>query len=136
MFLDRPLVGVGPGTFSAVYMTYKDRTDEAFPQWARLGNESFGQAHNDHVQILAETGLPGYLIFLAALLLLASLSWRRGETSTDPRERFVRTFAFPAAAAFALLALAQFPMQLTAPMVPAIYLSALCFAWTEPDEGD
>lgn len=134
MFLDRPLLGVGPGTFSAIYMTYKDRTDEAFPQWARLGNESFGQAHNDHAQILAETGLPGYLIFLAALLLLASLSWRRGETSIDPRARFVRTFAFPAAAAFALLALAQFPLQLTSPMVPVIYLAGLCFAWTELDE--
>lgn len=135
MFLDRPLVGVGPGTFSALYMTYKERTDQAFPQWVRLGNESFAQAHNDHAQVLAETGLPGYLIFLAALALLASITLRRRGDVSDPRARFARTFALPAAAAFAVLALAQFPLQLTAPMVPAIYLAALCFAWTETDES-
>lgn len=133
MFLDRPLVGMGPGSFSAMFMTYKLKTDEKYPQWVRLGNESFGQVHNDHMQVLAETGLPGYLLFLTALVLLALVSLRRNGTADpeDPRIQFARTFAFPAAVSFAVLALAQFPLQLTAPMVPAIYLAALCFAWTD-----
>lgn len=132
MFLDRPLVGVGPGSFSAMYMTYKLQTDEKYPQWLRLGNESFGQVHNDHMQVLAETGLPGYLMFLAALALLALVSLRRNDAADpdDPRTQFARIFALPAAVSFGVLALAQFPLQLTAPMVPAIYLAALCFAWT------
>lgn len=133
MFLDRPLVGVGPGSFSALYMSYKLRTDEAFPQWIRLGNENFGQVHNDHLQVLAETGLPGYAIFVTGLALLAAITFRRGEPP-DERARFARTFAFPAAVAFAVLALAQFPLQLTAPMVPALFLGALCFAWSAPHE--
>lgn len=132
MFRDRPLVGVGPGSFSAMYMTYKLRIDDRYPQWVRLGNESFGQVHNDHMQVLAETGLPGYLIFLAALVLLAMVSLRRNDDTDpeDPRTQFARIFALPAAVSFAVLALAQFPLQLTAPMVPAVYLAALCFAWT------
>ncbi len=131
MFADRPLLGIGPGSFSALYMSYKNDIDEKYPQWVRLSNESFGQAHNDHLQILAETGLPGYLIFIAALVVLALISFRRTDATedADPKVQFARIFAFPAAGCFAVLALAQFPMQLTAPMVPALYLAALCFAW-------
>lgn len=134
MFLDRPFVGVGPGSFSALYMTAKLETDAAFPQWIRVGAEPFSQVHNDHLQLLAETGLPGYAIFIAALVLLAAISFRRDEPP-DERARFARTFAFPAAVTFAMLALAQFPLQLTAPMVPALFLGALCFAWTDRDES-
>jgi O-antigen ligase len=135
MFLDRPLVGVGPGSFSAMYMTYKLRTDEAFPQWIREGSESFGQAHNDHLQVLAETGVPGYAIFLTALVLLGAITFRRRGDASDERVRFARTLAFPAAAGFGVLALAMFPLQLTAPMVPALFLAALCFAWANPNEA-
>ncbi|HYC60587.1 MAG TPA: O-antigen ligase family protein [Thermoanaerobaculia bacterium] len=134
MFLDRPLVGVGPGGFSALYMTAKLETDAAYPQWIRVGADSFSQVHNDHLQVLAETGLPGYAIFIAALGLLGAITFRRGEVA-DERVRFARTFAFPAAVSFAMLTLAQFPLQLTAPMVPALYLGALCFAWTAGDES-
>jgi hypothetical protein len=114
-------------------MPYKLRTiDEKYPQWVRLGNESFGQVHNDHLQVLAETGAPGYLLFLTALVMLGMVSLRRTAID-DPRTQFARLFALPAAVTFAVLALAQFPMQLTAPMVPAIYLAALCFAWTHDE---
>lgn len=135
MFRDHPLVGVGPHSFSAMYMTYKLRVDERHPQWVRLSNESFGEVHNDHLQVLAETGVPGYLLFLSALALLASISFRR-RGATDQGGRFARVFALPAAVSFGVLTLAQFPMQLTAPMVPALYLSALCFAWTDENARD
>lgn len=133
MFRDRPLLGVGPGVFAARYMPYKLRIDADHPDWIRVGNQNFGEVHNDHLQLLAETGVPGYLIFLAALVILSRLSFlRRGEMA--PRARFVRSFAFPAAAAFAALGLAHFPMQLTSTMMPAVFLAALCFAWTDADE--
>lgn len=138
MFREHPVVGVGPGSFSSLYMKYKPRVDERHPQWVRLGNDPFAQVHNDHVQVLAETGVPGYLLFLGALVLLASISFRRRD-ATDLRPKFARVVALPAAVAFGVLALAHFPMQLTAPMVPAIYLAALCFAWIDegvPDESD
>jgi O-antigen ligase len=138
MFRQHPLTGVGPGTFSAVYMSAKLQTDIDHPAWIRDGNEAFGQVHNDHLQVLAETGLPGYALFLTALVLLGAITFRRVEISDqppDPRVRFARTLAFPAAFAFATLTVAQFPLQLTAPMVPAVYLAALCFAWTAPDES-
>jgi O-antigen ligase len=133
MFRGRPLVGVGPGVFGTQFMTYKLALDADHPNWIRVGNQNFGEVHNDHLQLLAETGLPGYLLFVAALALLARLSFARREVITE-RIRFARTFALPAAASFAVLALAHFPMQLTSTMVPAVFLAALAFAWMEPDE--
>jgi O-antigen ligase len=135
MFRERPLVGVGPGVFRALYMPYKLRLDAAHPQWIRLGNQSFGQVHNDHLQLLAETGVPGYLLFLAALVFLARLSFR-GRTQPSERTRFVTAFAFPNVAALFVLALAHFPLQLTSHVVPALYLSAICIAWKDSDAGD
>jgi O-antigen ligase len=132
MFRERPLVGVGPGSFSAMYMTEKLKAEEAHPQWIRSQSPMFAQVHNDHLQVLAETGLPGSLLFLGALVLLAAVSFRT-PALPDERVRFARLFAFPAALTFAVLALAQFPMQLTAPMVACVYLAALCFTWTGPD---
>jgi O-antigen ligase len=132
MFRERPLAGVGPGSFSALYMTEKLKAEEAHPQWIRSQSPMFAQVHNDHLQVLAETGLPGSLLFLGALVLLAAISFRAPATP-DERVRFARLFAFPAALTFAVLALAQFPMQLTSPMVADVYLAALCFTWTGPD---
>jgi O-antigen ligase len=132
MFRDRPLLGVGPGVFRALYMPYRFRIDAEHPQWIRMGNQSFGQVHNDHLQLLAETGLPGYLLFLVAMVFVARLSFTRGD-ETSPRARFVTAYAFPGVIALFVLALAHFPLQLTSHVVPAAYLSALCLSWKDPD---
>lgn len=133
MFAERPLTGVGPGTFGALYMPYRVSLDERYPQWIQFNRFNFSEAHNDHLQILAETGIPGYALFLTSLVLLARLSFRRTRDA-DPRHAFAQTFGFPAAAAFFVLCLAHFPLQLTSTIVPALYLAALCFAWTTADE--
>jgi O-antigen ligase len=132
MFRERPLLGVGPGVFRALYMPYKLRIDPEHPQWIRLGNQSFGQVHNDHLQLLAETGLPGYLIFLTALVFVARLSFAHRDEH-ESRTRFVTAFAFPGVIALFVLALAHFPLQLTSHIVPAAYLAALCVAWKDAD---
>jgi len=56
-------------------------------------------------------------------------------TRVTGRELFVQRFALPAAASFFVLAFAHFPMQLTWTIAPAVYLSALCFAWTDVNEA-
>ena len=134
MFREHPLTGVGPGSFAALYMSHKERMDTVRPQWIRMSNENYGEVHNDHLQLLAETGLPGYALYVAALLLLVHLSVRRngdGNAGDEPGARFARLFGLPAAVAFAVLTLAQFPMQLTAPMVSALYFAALALTWRE-----
>jgi probable O-glycosylation ligase (exosortase A-associated) len=55
VFLDYPVTGVGPANLEAVFFRYAPNT------------ERFRVSHNAYLQLLAECGLPGLLLFLAAL---------------------------------------------------------------------
>lgn len=128
MFGDHPLTGVGPGGYAARYMSYKLAGDERHPEWMTMGNVNFGEAHNDHLQLLAEAGLPGYALFLVIAARVALLSVRVRKRSEETAV-FVRMFALPAVAGFSVAALAQFPMHLTATSSVAVFTAALCHAW-------
>jgi O-antigen ligase len=134
MFRERPLLGAGPGNYEGRYMRYKLAVDERFPQWIRPMNANFGEAHNDHVQLLAESGLPGYLLYLAALAYVASLSFRTKRANSQ-RAEFARVFALPAVIGFTVVGLAQFPLYLTVVTSTAIFAAALAHTWSV-DEGD
>lgn len=127
--LDHPVTGLGPGTFGWAYFDYRQRAEERFPMLKRSQSRmfNFSEAHNDHLQVLAQTGIPGLLLFAATLLFLARQSFRA--TRDDDASRFVRYLSLPLAAAFAVLALAQFPLELTAPMHTVLYFVAASIAW-------
>lgn len=55
--LDRPLLGSGPGTFHLAFQEHRPPGLRAY----------VNVAHNDYVQVAVETGVPGLLLFLAAL---------------------------------------------------------------------
>jgi hypothetical protein len=129
MFRERPLMGVGPGNFEAHYMSYKLAADERYPQWIKLGNRNFGEVHNDHLQLLAEGGLPAYALFLTALGHIVALSFRRSPVH-GARAQYVRIFALPAVVGFAAVALGQFPLHLTATMSTSLFAVALAYAWS------
>jgi hypothetical protein len=133
MFLEHPLTGVGPGGYAARYMSYKLAGDELHPQWMQLGNFNFGEAHNDHLQLLAEAGLPGLALFVTVLARVALLSLR-GRGSGE-EGAFVRLFALPAATGLGIASLAQFPLYLTASSSAAVFAAALCFAWGDDEAG-
>jgi probable O-glycosylation ligase (exosortase A-associated) len=54
MWSDHPITGVGPRNFTLLYRRYSN-TDEVHV------------AHNSYLQMLAETGLPGFLLFVSLL---------------------------------------------------------------------
>jgi O-antigen ligase len=131
MFLERPLVGQGPGGFASRYMSRRIAIEEGrHPEWVQQSRESFGEVHNDHLQVLAESGLPGYSLFLSALAYVGWLTVRRVPAVTE-RGRFVRVFALPAAAGFGAVAVGQFPLELTAVTATCVFAAALCFAWSD-----
>ena len=142
MLRDHALTGVGPGTFGWNYLPYKIEVTEADPESFRdtaAANFNFEEVHNDHLEILAETGIPGYAIFVAALvwLMLGSVR-RRGadEAVLSPAQTWVRLASLPLASGFAVLALAQYPLQLASAMSATLFVAALSAAWrpsTEPD---
>lgn len=137
MALSHPLVGVGPGTYGWNYLRYREAAESDFPRQlaspSRIFN--FGEAHNDHLQILATTGVIGYCLFMAAIIALAMLSFRpRPEgatTANDMPAQFSRTVALPLAVAFAILTLFQFPLELAGPTMAFLYAAAVCVAWSD-----
>ncbi|MBI3966843.1 MAG: O-antigen ligase family protein, partial [Chloroflexi bacterium] len=61
MFVDRPLLGIGPGNYPVAYPAY------AISGWP----EPYGHAHNIYLNFLAETGVVGTLAYVLFLLWAA-----------------------------------------------------------------
>jgi O-antigen ligase len=125
MFIDHPLFGVGPGCFAYWYLPYDMLLSGSHPEYL-ISGQNFHDVHNDHLQLLATTGIPGYALFLVALVQFGALS---AGASDEPRARFARLFAAPAAVAIGLLTLGSFPLELAAPTQVFLYFAALAAAW-------
>ncbi|MDQ3281937.1 MAG: O-antigen ligase family protein [Acidobacteriota bacterium] len=132
MFRSRPLTGVGPGTYGFQYMPYRVRAQERYPGVAEGSGTNFGDAHNDHLQFLAEVGLPGYVAIVAIGLLLALGVLRRPrEAASTPRHRVARALVIPLLGGVAVLCLAQFPFQIAVTRHLIVTMAALIAGWSE-----
>jgi len=141
MIRDHPLLGVGPGCFRFNFMSYRLRLGEHYPAaWTRGYPGYWSAVHDDHLEVAAETGLPGYALFLAAIVAGAGLRGRGVARSRGPARRetprprvlessFARAMRWPLAALVFVLCLAQFPLELAAPRLALITLGALCMGW-------
>lgn len=133
MFRDHPIMGIGPGTFKFHYFDYRRAFNERHPRWLFSSLENYGEAHCDHVQVLAEEGIPGYVLFVAALTLVGAQTFRLRETAPeyqDTRRSFASLAAFPLAVGFGVLALAAFPLELAAPTQVILHFVASILAWS------
>jgi len=130
MFEQHPLTGVGPGAFSWNYYDAKIAAEERFPSLRHSWNRgvNFGEVHNDYLQSLSEGGLLGGLTFVALLAFLGATSFRPANT---PRQRFARSLALPLAVLWAVLSLAQFPLESTVVRGLLMHLAAICVGWRE-----
>ena len=128
---EHPLLGVGPGCYGFNYYPYKLTVEAAHPKQLDSGTRSlnFGEAHNDHLQVAAVAGVPGLALMLGCIILLAGRG-RALQSAIDVRSRFARTLAPMLAAAFFIVAMGQFPLELAAPLITFIYLASLCMRWS------
>jgi O-antigen ligase len=74
MFVEEPLLGVGPGNYPAVYEQY----------YIRPWREPLGHAHNYYLNMAAEAGLPGLFALLVVLFLAFRTLLRRYRAIQDP----------------------------------------------------
>lgn len=132
MTVDHPLLGVGPGCFKYHFMRYRVALPGRHPGgWARGYPMNWGEVHNDHLQVAAETGLPGYALFLGAIAICAGR--RRRPMASTPEAAFARAMRWPLAALIFVLCLAQFPLELAAPRLMLLTIGALCLTWDRDD---
>jgi len=67
LFLDNPVIGVGPGNFGLAYI--QDKKPGYTPSKGSDFSHSYGVAHNMHLEMFVETGLFGGLLFELIMLL-------------------------------------------------------------------
>ncbi len=94
MAVEKPVLGHGPGRFAPLFKNFlRDGTEIAQISW--WFGWRFG-AHSDSLNILAETGFPGFLLFLGMLVAWFWAIWRR---NARPPQRPGIRIAFIAAMA-------------------------------------
>ncbi|MGZ5492084.1 MAG: O-antigen ligase family protein, partial [Thermoanaerobaculia bacterium] len=131
MFVEHPLAGVGPGAFAWQYYDHKILAERRHPKLRRAYNRgvNYGEVHNDHLQVLAEGGIVGYAAFGALLGALACVSFTIPANAPDERQRFARRLGLSLAVFWAVLSLAQFPLETTVVRSLLVHLAALCVGW-------
>ncbi len=123
MVAARPLTGVGFGLFEANSFRYQS-ADTLAERGRVLGMETgFGEAHNDPLQYVAETGVLGLLLAGAGVALALR---RKGKPTGGIVD------AAPLAAAAAVVALTQFPLHLAADAAQWAVLASLALPKLPP----
>ncbi len=116
IFCAHPYLGTGLGTFAT-----------AFPIYAHdNGFDVAAQAHSDYLQILTDTGLTGFVIFLWFLAILVRAVRRSLKSSAEPRQ--IALALGCAAGLFGLLVHSLFDFNLQLPSHALLFLlyGAVC----------
>jgi hypothetical protein len=123
----RPLVGFGPGTFAAEFVAQRLAAEQRHQRRFVLPRETstFGEAHDEYLQLAAEIGLPAAVAALAALGLLLSTLLRRitsADAGADGGAHDEAVLILALLVTGATAALTWFPLQL-AVTAPALLLA-------------
>jgi O-antigen ligase len=111
---DHPLCGVGLGAYPTAYPRYDPSS----------GSQRVEQAHNDYLQIVADTGVIGGLMALSFIVLLAIRGMRATRTR-DQRHRAIVIGALTGCFAIAIHSFVDFNLQVTANAQLFLSLAAL-----------
>ena len=85
MFMDRPIVGFGPGTYSFVYGPYQLSRNRTI---ISTDYGDGGNAHSEYLQPLSETGLIGMLLVLALVYTTLSTGFRIFYTASQKHVKY------------------------------------------------
>jgi O-antigen ligase len=136
MFKDHPVTGVGPGAFKFEYFPYRIAISSSYHWIPRLANPTgtnFGEVHNDHLQLLAEIGIPGYSSVICLILSVAGISLR--PVSEDQRNSSVaRLTALPLCVGVLITMISGFPLQRAASVYTIVFLAGFCLAHSTRNE--
>jgi len=127
MIKDHPLLGVGLGNFKIIYPHYvsaaKDLNFSKNKDWSFSEINQLTRVHNDHLQMLAELGLLGFLPYAAMFFLFACM-FRKIFKQGDDKTRLIALCAGLSVLAFCIVATTNFPFERA---LPPVYLF-MCFA--------
>ena len=119
MARERPLTGYGPGTFGAEFVRHRLKAEiRARKRYVNpLATSSYGEAHSEPLQALAEGGLAGLAAIgaFAALLVALARAARRGGPASAEAAMLLAVLA-----AGGIAALTWFPLQRPISAIPLL----------------
>ncbi len=127
MVQEHPLKGVGVGAYRTEFIRAKtELVLEGVPFFKDQQNVVFANAHNELLEVAAETGWPGLATFLFGLVVLVRrlLRWRDGMS---------QAVAWGGSAAIAVLSLANFPFRIAIAFWPICLFVAWLFCGEGPE---
>ncbi len=102
VFLDFPYFGTGLGTFKWISRRYQIHLAEDF--WV-------DHVHNDYLELLTDTGMVGFLIFMAAIVSLLIFSLRKCLKNESRWNRTIGTVSFMAAVSLGIITTIDFYLR-------------------------
>jgi len=110
-----PWLGSGLGSF-----------EDAYPRFKRgFGVNRVEHAENDYLEVLAETGLLGWVLALSTAALLALAVWRAPRRASAPEDRGVATGALAGLCALLVHSAFDFNLRIPSNAVLAALLAAI-----------
>jgi O-antigen ligase len=122
MFLARPVMGWGMGTFPQVYPVYRSRHDGKF----------MNQAHNDYLELLLDTGIIGFGIMLWFLIALFRSALPRLREWSESSGANARAAALVGISGILVHSIADFNMHIPANAAFFFVLCALATVTIRP----
>jgi len=116
----QPLLGVGLAAFGSAY-----------PRFMVLGGYPVQEAHNDPLQVLAETGILGFLPFAAFWVVFLVFGLRSCSSKGSTSARWLRVGTFFGIVAFLLHSLIDFDFEIPGIALTVFALCGLLIATSE-----
>lgn len=117
MVREFPLLGVGLGAFRYVFPAYRSTG----------AGTSLPHAHNDYLQVAAETGLAGCVVVVVGILLVAGFAHRR--STGRPDFGYLGQAAVAGVLAMALHSLTDFNLAIPSNALTLAILSGILICW-------
>ncbi|MBN1859035.1 O-antigen ligase family protein [Candidatus Bipolaricaulota bacterium] len=124
MTAERPWNGVGLGHYQIEYLDALAALKAIDPS-ITVPPRPTTHAHNDYLQIVAETGIPGLVAIVAVLVLLAVYGIGRIRSAGDGDQRMEVLFLLGSVVAYLILAAVSFPTYSISSIWPAAILLGL-----------
>src|SRR5262249_29150662 len=133
MIKDQPLLGHGLGSHAALFFDYRRADIKRGVNTEPLAEVAV-EAHNEYLQIAAETGLIGLLLFLMVVAIYVRTQWRgiarqpdpaASETAESKEQRTVAIGSLAVLAAVLINCLANFPFHIAATASFTVIILAL-----------
>ena len=103
MLADRPIFGHGLGSFKILHPFYGDNSI-----FLQTGDVIYVRVHNDFLQLLAETGIAGFLMFSLLIGMVMKGIWTVRNQSNSRQDS---TFVFLALYSILVFSLFSFPLE-------------------------